>query len=53
MPRVYGSFHRDLIPVGTTESDVKAAHKHGIFEIRVPMVVEAPAPSANIPVGKG
>jgi hypothetical protein len=54
MPRMYGSFHRDLVPVGTTESGgVKAAHKHRIFEVRVPTVVEAPAPSANIPVGKG
>jgi len=47
---MYGSLPRDLVPAGTTESDVKAAHKHGIFEFRVPMVVETPA---NNPVGKG
>jgi len=51
----YGAFHRDLlVPAGTTEADVKASYKDGILEVRVPMVVETPAPPApKIPVGKG
>jgi HSP20 family protein len=51
----YGSFRRDLVvPVGTTQKDVKADYKDGILEVRVPMVVETPTPpAAKIPVGKG
>jgi len=51
----YGSFRRDLlVPVGTTQKDVKADYKDGILEVRVPMVLEEPAPAATkIPVGKG
>jgi HSP20 family protein len=52
----YGSFSRDLpLPEGCKESDVKAAYKDGILEIRVPVPkAETKKPAAKkIPVTKG
>ena len=41
----YGSFSRSLpVPDGAGESDIKAAYKDGILEIRIP-VIEPPAAS--------
>lgn len=46
----YGSFARSLpLPVGVTESDIKASYKDGILEIRLP----APEPATKkIPISR-
>ena len=42
------------MPAGTSETDVKAAYRDGILEVRVPTEVETPVtPAAKIPVSKG
>lgn len=51
----YGSFSRTLpVPDGATESDIKAAYKDGILEIRIPVPEPqaAPAPT-RVAVTKG
>ncbi|HTZ26557.1 MAG TPA: Hsp20/alpha crystallin family protein [Streptosporangiaceae bacterium] len=47
----YGSLSRTLpLPEGVTESDIKAAYKAGILEIRIPE--PRPEPAKKIPIAK-
>jgi HSP20 family protein len=47
----YGQFERDVaLPDGVDGTNVKAAYKDGILEVRVPYPTEAAAPSKSIPI---
>jgi HSP20 family protein len=49
----YGSFTRALpLPVGATESDVKATYKDGMLEIRVPLATPPEPEATKVPVTK-
>ena len=50
----YGSFVRTVtLPAGATETDVTAAYKDGVLEIRVPVSEPVQAAPAKIPITRG
>jgi HSP20 family protein len=50
----YGSFVRNIpLPEGTSDSDITAAYKDGILEVRVPMPEQPAAAVKKVPISHG